>query len=145
MPGACPVPGRGTGRLGVGAVNADTRAALIAAAKARATAVVSCVQARLSPSHILDGCAEADLRALVIVLAEAADPAVLRAVVEARDDDGRPDMTRHQAKLREAHSQVVQLRKARQPVPEQLRVLDNAYRLAPQQAATTTEGGGAGP
>src|ERR1700748_1211150 len=140
MPGACPVPGRGTGRLGVGAVNADTRAALIAAAKARATAVVSCVQARLSPSHILDGCTQADLRALVIVLAEAADPGVLRAVVEVRDDDGRPDMTRYQAKLREAHSQVVQLRKARQHVPEQLRVLDNAYRLEQKKAQAAAAG-----
>jgi hypothetical protein len=105
------------------------RAALIAAAKARATAVVSCVQARLSPAHVLGACSRDDLAALVVVLAEAADPAVLRAVAGVRDDDGRPDLTRHQAKLREAHSQVVQLRKAREFVPEQLRVLDNAYRL----------------
>lgn len=115
-------------------MNAATRATLIAAAKARATAVVSCVQARLSPSHILDGCTEADLRALVIVLAEAADPGVLRVVVDVRDDDGRPDMTRYQAKLREAHSQVVQLRNAKKYVPDHLRVLDNAYKAEQKKA-----------
>ena len=115
-------------------MNAADRALLVAAAKAKATAVVSCVQARLSPSHVLGDC-PADLQALIIVLAEAADPAVLRAVVGVSDDDGRPDLTRHQAKLREAHSQVVQLRKARAYVPEQLRVLDNAYRLGQKKAA----------
>ena len=115
-------------------MNAAVRASLVATAKARATAVVSCVQARLSPAHVLDKCSAADLRALVVVLAEAADPAVLRAVVGVRDDDGRPDLTRHQAKLREAHSQVVQLRKAREFVPESLRVLDSAYRMEQAKA-----------
>jgi hypothetical protein len=116
------------------------RAALIAAAKARATAVVSCVQNRLSPSHVIDGCSPADVLALVVVLAEAADPAVLRAVVTAREDDGRPDLTWRQAKLREAHSQAVQLRKARRPVPESLRVLDNAYRLERKQVQEAAAG-----
>ena len=121
-------------------MNAAVRASLIAAAKARATAVASCVQARLSPRHILDGCSRDDLAALVIVLAEAADPAVLRAVVSVSDDDGRPDLARHQAKLRKAHTEVVQLRKARQPVPDSLRVLDNAYRLGQKNAqAAATE------
>jgi hypothetical protein len=122
-------------------VNAATRASLIAAAKARATAVVSCVQARLSPHHVLDTCSRDDLVALIMILAEAADPGILRAVVTVAEDDGRPDLTRHQAKLREAHSQAVQLRKARQPIPEQIRVLDNAYRLAQkqEQAAPTGE------
>ncbi len=115
-------------------MDAARRAALIARAKARATAVTACVQARLSPAHILGECSRADLTALVVVLAEAADPAVLRAVVSVCDDDGRPDLSRHQAKLREAHSQVVQLRKARKPVPEQLRVLDSAYRLSQRKA-----------
>ena len=120
-------------------MNTAARASLIAAAKARATAVVSCVQARLSPSHVLAACSRDDLQALIIVLAEAADPAVLRAVVGVRDDDGRPDLTRRQTKLREAHSQVVQLRKARADVPEQLRVLDNAYRLEQKKIAATGE------
>jgi hypothetical protein len=123
-------------------VNAAARASLVAAAKSRATAVVSCVQGRLSPSHVLDTCTRDDLTALVIVLSEAVDPAVLRAVVGVRDDDGRPDLTRRDARLREAHSQVVQLRKARRPVPGPLRVLDNAYRLE-RKAATAKEAPGA--
>lgn len=109
-------------------MNAADRAALIARAKSRATAVTSCVAAGLRPDHILAEASWHDLAALMVVLAEAVDPAVLRAVVTVRDDDGRPDLTRQQARLREAHSQAVQLRKARQPVPDSLRVLDSAYR-----------------
>jgi hypothetical protein len=110
------------------------RAALIARAKQLAIAVTSCVAARLRPDHLLRDASWEELAALVVVLAEAADPAVLRAVVSVSDDDGRPDLTRHQAKLREAHSQAVQLRKARKPVPGPLRVLDNAYRLEQKKA-----------
>ena len=115
-------------------MNAAARAPLVAAAKARATAVVSCVQSRLSPCHILDRCSRDDLVALVVVLAEAADPAVLRAVVDVRDDDGRPDLTRLDAKLREAHSQVVMLVRRKQHVPQQLRVLDREYRRRNREA-----------
>ena len=79
----------------------DRRDALVAAAKARATAVVSCVHARLSPSHILGKCTRDDLQALVIVLAEAADPAVLRAVVAATEDG--PVVTDLMVRLRRAH------------------------------------------
>ena len=109
------------------------RAYAISWAKSLATPVVSCVQARLSPAHLLGRCARVDLEALVVILAEAADPAVLRAVVTVRDD-GRPDLSRRDAMLRKAHTEVVQLRKKRLPVPVRLRRLDNAYRLQRKQA-----------
>lgn len=114
------------------------RAALIARAKAKAIPVASCVAASLRPDHLFADVAPEDLegilKALVVILAEAADPGVLRAVVSVSDDDGRPDLSRHQARLRKAHTEVVQLRKARKPVPERLRVLDNAYRLGQKKA-----------
>lgn len=115
-------------------MNAATRAALIAAAKARATAVVSCVQARLSPHHVLDTCSRDDLVALVAVLAEAVDPIVLRAVVSVRDDDGRPDLDRRDAMLRKAHTEVVLLVRRGQAVPDRLRNLDREYRRRNREA-----------
>ena len=121
-------------------MNRSERAALIARAKARATAVTSCVAAGLRPDHLLAEASWEDLAALVVVLAEAADLAVLRAVVTVRDDDGRPDLTRQQARLREAHSQAVQLRRAKQPVPDSLRVLDSAYRTQRAKAQERSEG-----
>jgi hypothetical protein len=108
-------------------LNAADRASLIAAAKARATAVVSCVQARLSPSHILDRCSREDLAALVIVLAECADPAVLRAVVNARDDDGKPDLSRREVMLRKARTEAARLRRGNQHVPARIGDLEREY------------------
>jgi hypothetical protein len=62
------------------------KAALITRAKAVAIPVASCVAARLRPDHLLPSLSRAELMALVIVLAEAADPAVLREVVHAEGD-----------------------------------------------------------
>jgi len=66
------------------------RAALIARAKSLAIPVASCVAARLRPDHLLRDASRDELAALVIVLAEAADPVVLREVVKAQDDGARP-------------------------------------------------------
>ena len=104
------------------------RAYAIRWAKSLATPVVSCVQARLSPAHLLDRCSREDLAALVIVLAEAVDPGVLRAVVTSGDDDGRPDLSRRDVMLRKAHTEVVLLVRRGMPVPARLRMLDREYR-----------------
>jgi len=110
------------------------RAYAIHWAKSLATPVVSCVQARLSPAHLLDRCSRDDLAALVIVLAEAADPGVLRAVVTSGDDDGRPDLSRRDVALRKAHTEVVLLVRQKLPVPERLRMLDREYRRKNREA-----------
>ena len=80
----------------------------IAAMKAKATPVVSCVGARLSPLRLLAGCSWLDLYALVLVLAEAADPVKLRAVVEATEDS--TEVTEMDLVLRKAHRKAQDLR-----------------------------------
>src|SRR4051794_38194414 len=96
------------------------RVALIGGAKAAAPAVVSCVQARLRPDHLLQNRTWEELAALVIVLAEAADPAVVREVAEAPADDGRPDPERRGEMLRTAHNQASAYRAMGRPVPARL-------------------------
>jgi hypothetical protein len=68
------------------------RAALIAAAKPKARAVVNGVAAKngRAVEHILGPLNTLELRALVVTLAAAADPVAL-AEVCAAGDDGRPD------------------------------------------------------
>ncbi len=108
------------------------RAALIAAAKRKAVPVASCVQASLRPDHLFADVPPEDLEgllmALVVVLAEAADPHALQAVVSVSDDDGRPDLSRRDVMLRKAHTEVVLLVRKGQPVPARLRMLDREYR-----------------
>jgi hypothetical protein len=102
------------------------RAALIATAKSAATPVASCVAARISPAHILGTMTRAEVDALVIVLAEAADHALLRVVVEAVDD-GHPGLTDADIRQQEAHAEAVRLRAAGQRVPDMVRILDAVY------------------
>jgi len=108
------------------------RAALIARAKSAAIPVSSCVAARIPPAHIIGGMTRDELTALVIVLAEAADPARLRVVVRA-EDDGRPGVTDLDLTYRAAHTEAGRLRTARLPVPLAVRALDSAYRQSLKQ------------
>ena len=103
------------------------RVALIARAKSVAIPVHSCVAASLRPDHLLLPLSRTELLALVIVLAEAADPAILRALTETRDDDGRPDLSRHDVMLREAHRQARALRAAGREVPLGIARLERDY------------------
>jgi hypothetical protein len=118
------------------------RSALIERAKRAATPVASCVAARISPAHILAAMAREEVDALVIVLADAVDHALLRAVVEA-DDDGRPGLSDLDARYRAGHAEAVRLRAAKLPVPNQVRVLDSGYyrgrKQARQNLAATAE------
>lgn len=104
------------------------RAALMARARSLAIPVHSCVTARIRPDHLIgeEAASRDELAALVILLAEAADPARLRAVVNATEDG--PDVTDEELRLRTAHAQSGVLRRAGQPVPLRLRLLDSEYR-----------------
>jgi hypothetical protein len=103
------------------------RADLIAAAKAIAGPVTAAVQARLHPGHHLQDRTWDELAALVIVLAEAADPAVLRAIAEA-EDDGRPAVDRRDVMLRTAHTQAqAWRRRTGEDLPARLAMLEREY------------------
>jgi hypothetical protein len=102
------------------------RASLIAWAKAKAVPVTSCVTARLHPDHLIGNASRAQLAALVIVLAEAADPGKLRAVAET-SDDGRPAITDRALMLRRAHTEFRALSRDGAPVPGRLRILEREY------------------
>lgn len=95
-------------------------------AKSLAIPVASCVAARIRPDHLIGNASWEELAALVVVLAEAADPVRLRAVVDAREDG--PDITDRDVMLRKAHAHAVALRKAGMAVPVRVRALDNEYR-----------------
>jgi hypothetical protein len=110
------------------------RAALIARAKQLAVPVVSCVAASLRPDHLRREMSADEMWALVIVLAEAADPARLREIVKAADD-GTPDPSGRAAMLARAHAECDRLRRAAQPVPLRLRVLDSEYQAARRKAS----------
>lgn len=114
-------------------------AALIARAKRAAVPVMSCVAASLPPAHIIGGMSRAELAALVIVLAEAADPHKLRAVVEAADD-GTPGVTDLDLVYRRAHREAARLRGAGEPVPLRIRVLDGKYHEARKEARAGAAG-----
>lgn len=111
----------GTGRGGGDAVTGP-----IARAKRLATPVTSCVAARIRPDHLIGDATWEELYALVVVLAEAADPVALRAVVSATEDS--PDVTDRDVLLMKAHAHAVALRKEGLPVPLRVRVLDSEYR-----------------
>ena len=106
--------------------------ALIVAAKRLAVPVASCVAARIRPDHLLAGKSWDELRALVVVLADAVDPVRLRAVVEA--GEGGPAVTDRDVQLRKAHAEAVRLREAKLEVPFQVRVLDSEYRAGRKKA-----------
>jgi hypothetical protein len=109
------------------------RAALIAKAKRAATPVASCVAARIGVGHILGTMTRAEVDALVIVLADAVDHALLRAVVQA-ENDGRPGLSDLDARYRAGHAEAVRLRAAKLPVPVAVRTLDSGYYRGRKQA-----------
>jgi hypothetical protein len=100
-------------------------ASLLASAKRMALPVATCVHNRVRPAHILRDKSWAELYALVIVLAEAAD---LAAVFEvANMPDGGPEEAARAAVLRKAHAKAEACRKMRRPVPGHLAVLEREY------------------
>lgn len=99
--------------------------ALVARARSLATPVANCVAAGIPPAHLIGEASWHELYALVLVLADAADPYTLRIVAEASDDG--PEMTGEDDRLREAHRQAERLRRAGHPVPLLLRVADGEY------------------
>jgi hypothetical protein len=118
------------------------RTSLIAGAKAIAGPFAACVQARLRPDHHLEGLSRDELVALAVVLAEAADPAVLRAIAGSADD-GRSVLDRRDVMLRTAHTQAQAYRRRHgtEP-PARLAILEREYyrnyykkRGKPQRAA----------
>jgi hypothetical protein len=118
------------------AVTPAERTALIARAKALAIPVASCVAACVRPDHLIGDASRDELAALVIVLAEAADPVALKAVVDASGDSA-PVTDRD---LRVAHARAVALRKAGKTVPFQVRVLDGEYHRQRRQARAAGPG-----
>lgn len=122
-----------------------TRAArddLISWAKRRAVPVASCVAARIRPDHLIGDATRKELLALVLVLAEAADPVTLRAVVGASEDG--PDITDEDVRLLKAHAHAEALRKAGMPLPVQVRALDSEYRRRRKAAAAEAAAAEAG-
>lgn len=100
------------------------RTQLIGRAKSLAVPVASCVAARVPPDHLLQARTWDELAALVIVLAEAADPLRLRAVT-ASHEDGDPRLSVDV--LREAHRIHSQLRQAGVEVPPRIAGLERMY------------------
>jgi hypothetical protein len=103
------------------------RVALIARAKSIAIPVASCVAARVRPDHLIGDLSRDELAALVLVLADAADPVALRAVTQATEDG--PDITDEDIRLRKAHAHAQALRDAGKAVPARVRALDRQYRV----------------
>lgn len=101
------------------------RDALVARAKALCVPVANCVAAGVAPSHLIGDASWHELYALVLVLADAADPRALRAVAASAEDGD--DVTPEDVRLRAAHAEAQRLRTARLPVPLLLRVADNEY------------------
>jgi hypothetical protein len=97
-------------------VNSAADGDLIAWAKARVVPVQSCVTASLRPDHLLSEASWEQLAALVIVLAEAADPVKLRAVVSARDITVAPGTDRWSV-LKMVYAERRRLERHGQPIP----------------------------
>lgn len=107
----------------------SARTALIDRAKAVAVPVASCVAASLRPDHLIGGWSRDELAALVVVLAEAADPSRLRAVAEAQEDSS-PVIGLAQVRLRQAHAEYRRLRRNGTEIaaiPQYLRRLEREY------------------
>ncbi len=102
------------------------RAALVSRAKSLAGPVASCVAARVRTDHLLSGLSWDELAALVVVLADAADPVWLREVTVSGDDE--PPLSKREVLLRKAHARAVALRAAGMEVPAEVRLLDSEYR-----------------
>lgn len=115
-------------------MTARQRASLIAWAKRKATPVTSCVNAGISPEHLLQDADEARYAALVIVLAAAVDPVRLRTVLAA-EDDGTPAEVAEEA-LKWAHAEVRRLREAKRPIGGALARLEWQYQEMRRVART---------
>jgi hypothetical protein len=112
-----------------------TRAAVIAAAKRKACAVVNCVAAKNARGVRLHlGGLDPEVAALVLVLAEAADPARLAAVCAAVDD-GTPAEPRRVPesdserleRLKVAHSTAARFKAAGEPLCSEIEALEREY------------------
>jgi hypothetical protein len=102
------------------------RAGLIARAKSLAVPVASCVAGSLPPAHLLESLSRDEMAALIVVLAEAADPTRLRVVVEA-SDDGRPEVGQQELMLRRAHREFSRIRREGGEPTARLARLERAY------------------
>jgi hypothetical protein len=108
-------------------MNTAERDALIARAKSLAAPAASCASAGISAGHLLREASPELLRALVNVLAAAADPVRLRAVTRA--PGGVVVLPADRARvLRRAHAEFTRLVRAGLPVPFALRAVDGEYR-----------------
>ena len=108
------------------------RAALIVRAKRLAVPVVSCVRAGLRHDHLTGDLSRDHLQALVVVLAECADPARLKAVTEAPGDTGMPQLSREDV-LRRAHAEYQRLQRDGTGIPHRVRLLESEYRSGNKQ------------
>ena len=119
------------------------RGALIVRAKRLAVPVVSCVRAGLRHDHLTAALSRDQLQALVIILAECADPARLKAVTEAPGDTGMPQLSREDV-LRRAHAEYQRLQRDGKGIPHRVRLLESEYRSGNkrrrEEAAATKEG-----
>lgn len=106
------------------------RADLIARAKQLAVPAVSCVRADIRMDHLFAGVSGEDfpalLLALVVVLAECADPVRLKAVTQAPGDEGMPPQGRADV-LRNAHAEYARLKRNGLPIPSRVRILNSEY------------------
>lgn len=115
-------------------MNAADRAQLIAAAKQTAIPAANCVAAGVRLDHLLNGKSWHELAALVTVALEAVDHGKLRALCALPGDEGLTPETLREAALRRAHTEVWRLREAGEPIPLNLRLLENEYQgLHPRQ------------
>jgi len=89
--------------------------------------VASCAAAGVGVGHLLDEASGDELRALVSVLAAAADPVRLRAAVRHPGQVMLPEARTET--LRRAHAAFTRLTRAGLPVPYELRVLDAEYQV----------------
>lgn len=119
--------GPAAGQLARRAEILGRRISLIGRAKQVAVPVVSCVQARLSPGQMLGDLTADELQALVIVLADAADPAIVKAIADAAADDGRPCVEDRDLLLRTAHAQAQRYRGMGRTPPTRVAVLEREY------------------
>lgn len=93
-----------------------------------AVPVASCAGAGVGFGHLLDEASGDELRALVSVLAAAADPVRLRAAVRHPGKAVMSPEARTEA-LRRAHATFTRLQRAGLQVPYELRVLDAEYQV----------------
>jgi hypothetical protein len=116
------------------------RARLVAWAKKKAVPVASCVAARIRLDHLsLRDATHDELLALVVVLADAADPVALRAVCAGKDDGG-PVVTDRDLNLRRAHAECERLRAEGREVPVRLRLLEAAYQTGRREPRPRPDG-----